>query len=232
LRCGTAPTEGICDVILRELQGMLARLYDAPSEHDVADFLITDGRHAAALQGKALSPPTDEQLLLSQADGTLELSLYVDASVLQRLLQRCPLRGLDEVNLADYCTALEGVSHFHYVVWSAGHEREVSLLELELQAEVDKYASALRLMLMQREGAFPGELHGRLFGDVRLVPGLESEERSRYLEAHRCAARFCRRLEERFLRGRMPRPDRLLAELRGFYRLGRQAKLRHAAHWS
>jgi hypothetical protein len=216
-------------MILRELQRLLATLYDAPAEHDVADFLITDARHAAALQGKAQPPSTDEQLLLSQADGTLELSLYVDANVLQRLLQRCPLRGLDDANLADYCTALEGVSHFHYVVWSAALEREVSLLELELQGEVDKYASALRLMLMQREGAFPRDLHGRLFGNVRLVPGLEAADRSRYLEAHQCAARFCRRLEERFLRGRLP--EALLAELRAFYRLGRHAKLRHAAQW-
>ena len=219
-------------MILRELQGLLASLYDAPAQHDVADFLITDARHAAVLQGSAQPPPTDEQLLLAESEGMLELSLYVDDSVLQRLLQRCPLRELDEANLADYCTALEGVSHFHYVVWSAALEREVSLLELELQAEVDKYASALRLLLMQRAGAFPRELHGRLFGEVRLIAGLEPEDRARYLEAHRCAARFCLRLEERFLRGRLPRPDRLLEELRGFYRLGRLAKLRHALEWS
>jgi hypothetical protein len=219
-------------MILRELQGLLARLYDAPAEHDVADFLITDAQHAAALQGRAQPPTTDEQLLVSETEGMLELSLYVDEHVLQRLLRRCPLRELDDSNLADYCTALEGVSHFHYVVWSVALEREVSLLELELQAEVDKYASALRLMLMQREGAFPRELHARLFGSLRLVPGLGPEDRSRYLEAHRCAARFCGRLEERFLRGRLPRPDRLLRELRSFYRLGRQAKLRHALEWN
>ena len=44
--------------------------------------------------------------------------------------------------------------------------------------------------------------------------------------------RFCRRLEERFLRARRTRPEALLAELRRFYRLGSQSKLRHAAQWS
>ena len=40
-------------MLLRELQKRLAGLYDAPAEHDVYDFLITDAAHAAALQGAA-----------------------------------------------------------------------------------------------------------------------------------------------------------------------------------
>lgn len=212
-----------------QLQSLLAELYDAPVEHRVHDFLITDARRAAALQQCGQAPPTDEQLLIAETDDGVALGLYVDASVLERLRQRCPLRALDDRNLQDYCTVLEGVSHFHYVSWSAGRERDVSLLELELQAEVDKYASALALLLAQREGRFPGELFRRLFEGWQLLPHLADDERVRYAEAHRCAARFCRRLEERFLRRRHARPAALLAELRSFYRLGRHAKLRHAA---
>ena len=97
-------------------------------------------------------PGRTSKLLVAEDEQGVELSLYVDQAVLERLGERCPLRSLSEENLADYCTALEGVSHFHYFVWSAGRERTVSLLQLELQAEVDKYASALRLMLEQRAG--------------------------------------------------------------------------------
>jgi hypothetical protein len=215
-------------MLLRQLQGLLAGLYDAPAEHDIRDYLITDAAHAAALQG-AERPPTDEQLLIAESDGLVEVSLYVDAGVLQRLADRCPLQQLTEENLADYCTALEGVSHFHYFVWSVTRERSVSLLELELQAEVDKYASALRLTLEQRNGRFPSELFHRLFDRAGFLPHLSAAERSRYEEAHRFAARFCRRLEDRFLRSRRARPEAMLAELRTFYRLGRHAKLRHAA---
>ncbi|NJD31692.1 MAG: hypothetical protein FIB04_07380 [Gammaproteobacteria bacterium] len=217
-------------MLLRQLQALLAGLYDAPAEQDVNDYLITDAAHAAVLQG-AERPPTDEQLLIAESDGQLEIGLYVDASVLERLASRCPLRRLTEDNLADYCTALEGVSHFHYVVWSVARDRSVSLLELELQAEVDKYASALRLTLEQRDGRFPAELFHRLFDRTGFLPHLTGTERSRYEEAHRFAARFCRRLEDRFLRPRRARPEAMLAELRTFYRLGRHAKLRHAAQW-
>jgi hypothetical protein len=218
-------------VLLRELQKLIAGLYDAPAEHDVYDFLITDPAHAAALQGCLAAPPTDEQLLVAEDPQGVEISLYVDRAVIERLDARCPLRSLSEANLADYCTVLEGVSHFHYFVWSAGRDRNVSLLELELQAEVDKYASALRLMLEQRNGQFPAELFERLFERAQFAPHLSVSERTRYEEAHRFAACFCRRLEERFLRRRQARPDGLLAELRTFYRLSRHAKLRHAELW-
>jgi len=218
--------------LVSRLQDLIAQLYDVPTGHDVAHYLITDARQAAALQGCATAPSTDEQLLLAEGDDGVELSLYVDAAVWQRLQARCPLRELDSQNLADFCTALEGVSHFHYFVWNADRARNVSLLELELQAEVDKYASALRLILSQRDGRFPRELFRQLFDNAGFIPELDSDERQRYEEAHRCAARFCRRLEERFLSGRRTRPDALLRELRRFYRLGRHAKLCHAQQWS
>jgi hypothetical protein len=218
-------------VLLGELQDRLAGLYDAPAEYDVQQFLITDAAQAAALQGATAAPGTDEQLLVGDGGDGVELSLYVDRAVLERLGARCPLHSLCEDNLADYCTALEGVSHFHYLVWSATRDRSVSLLELELQAEVDKYASALRLLLAQRGGRFPGELFARLFEGASFLPTLSAAERSRYEEAHRYAARFCGRLEERFLRRRQARPEAMVAELRSFYRLGRHAKLRHAETW-
>jgi hypothetical protein len=215
-----------------QLQALLADLYDAPSEHDVHDYLITNPAVAAALQDAAAPPATDEQLLIADSEAGVELGLYVDAAVLERLQQRCPLTALDESNLADYCTVLEGVSHFHYVTWSARHDRSVSLLELEVQAEVDKYASALSLLLAQNEGRFPADLFRRLFAACDLLPHLSAEERHRYTEAHRCAARFCERLETRFLRRRQARPGAMLAELRSFYRLGSHAKLRHALQFA
>ena len=70
--------------MLRGLQGLLARIYDAPAAHDVHDFLVTDALRAAELAGRAQPPSTDEQLLLAEGADGLELSLYVDAEVLRR----------------------------------------------------------------------------------------------------------------------------------------------------
>jgi len=148
--------------------------------------------------------------------------------VLERLDREDPFRSLHDANLPDYCTALEGVSHFHYLMWSLRHRRNVSLLELELQGEVDKYASALALISQQRRGAFPSALHGRLFARVSFLPALDAVARERYEQANRHAARYCRSLERRFLSPRRLRPEAWLAELRRFFRCGHGEKMRQA----
>jgi hypothetical protein len=69
-------------------------------------------------------------------------------------------------------------------------------------------------------------LHPQLFERVRFRDDLDAALRNVYLEANRYAARFCRRLEDRFLRRRQARVVEMLGELRRFYRLGDAGKLR------
>jgi hypothetical protein len=104
----------------------------------------------------------------------------------------------------------------------------VSLLELELQAEVDKYAVATCLFMQQGRGGFHAGLHRRLFSCVGYLPSLERAARQRYSEANRGAARFCRRNDERFLSCRRPSVAGWLIALRGLYRCGHHEKLRMA----
>jgi hypothetical protein len=214
---------------LRRMQALLARLYDAPVHEDVDDFLYCDRARVAEMVGADAVPTSDEQVFMVEDEHGLRLGLYIDQAVLERLARRDPLDTLDEHNLHDYCTALEGVSHFHYLVWSLSRGRNVSLLELELQAEVDKYASALALLMHQHAGRFPRALHARLFDAVSFLPQLDEVSRRRYQEANRHAARYCRSLDERFLRPRRLRVELWLAELRRFFRCGHQEKIRQLA---
>ena len=214
-------------MILREMQALLARLYDAPVEHNVEDFLVCDRRRLAELAGDGAQGETDEQVFVVEDGGNVHVGLFVAPEVIGRLERSDPLGRLDDDNLPDYCTALEGVSHFHYLMWNLSRGRNVSLLELELQADVDKYASALTLITQQRNGLFPASLHTRLFHRVRYLPELTADSRRRYEEANRHAARFCRSLQERFL-GRRSRPEAFVSELRRFFRCGHQEKLRRA----
>ena len=206
------------------MQTLLARLYYAPVEHDVNDFLLMEERRLRDLTG--LQAHTEEQVLVLEDAHGVRIGVYISSEVLARLTQHDPMRALDDDNLADFCTALEGVSHFHYLMWSVNRGRTVSLLELELQAEVDKYATALSLMTRQREGRFPHALHPRLFHHIAFAPTLDIESKRRYEEANRHAARYCRALEERFLRTRHSKPERWLGELRKFFRASREEKLR------
>jgi len=85
------------------------------------------------------------------------------------------------------------------------------------------------LMTRQQSGRFPQALHSRLFHAVSFLPQLDEISRRRYQEANRHAARFCRTLEERFLRARCQRPELWIAELRRFFRRGHQEKIRQLA---
>ena len=88
--------------------------------------------------------------------------------------------GAAHRNLADYWTALEGVSHFQYLAWNASLNRAVSIHELEVQAEVDKYAATLFLMGAQHAGRFPVRLHHWLFERASVDGSLPRPKRELY----------------------------------------------------
>jgi hypothetical protein len=215
-------------MILRGMQTLLGRLYDLPLEHDVYDFLVTDRRALSHLDPHPDGQSPEEELLLAESPEGVHMSLYIDAQVLARLERTDPLGELSEENLADFCTALEGVSHFVYCTWRLKDDAPVSLLELETQAEVDKYAAAVFLLGHQQGGAYPAQVHPRLFDRVGFDERLAPEQVRRYRTANRCAANYCRRLESRFVRRGRAHVEALVRELRKFYRLGSAAKLRHA----
>lgn len=214
--------------MLLGMQSTLAHINDAPADHLITDFLIDDAGHCGTLLGRELRPDEDEQVLLYESESGVGLSVYIDARVIQRLWRSDPMQHLSGANIDDFCTAIEGISHFQYLVWCLERSRQVSLLELELQAEIDKYAVATWLFMQQGRNGFHDELYRRMFLRVGFLASLDSASRSRYAEANRGAARFCRRNDERFLSCRRPSVARWLIELRSLYRCGHHEKLRRA----
>jgi hypothetical protein len=214
---------------LGALQSALTDLYDLPATPDVAQFLMTDPRRLAAF---ADARATDEQLLIAEDEQGLAVSLFIAAPVLERLRRSDPFAELTHDNLADYLTAAEGVSHFVYLAWNAGHDKPVTLLELELQAEVDKYVLGARLLQQQGGGRVPHELHRALFERTRIDPEAAADRFGLYRTASNYAARFCRRVASRMERRARGTAGELLAELRRFYRLGGARKLAHIERWA
>ncbi|HEY5264530.1 MAG TPA: hypothetical protein VIJ37_06020 [Steroidobacteraceae bacterium] len=215
-------------MVLRGLQSLLGSLYDVDLDYDVYDFLVTDRRSLGGLVPGNDARASEEELLLAETPDGAGVALYLDPGLLGRLEGANPVGALTEGNLADYCTALEGVSHFVYSTWRFDRDLPVSLLELETQAEVDKYAVTVFLLADQQGGDYPAQVHARLFDRVSFDSRLEPDQYHRYRTAHRCAAQYCRRLESRFVSRGEARIEALVRELRRFYRLGCAAKLRHA----
>ncbi|MBN8472093.1 hypothetical protein JYJ95_36790 [Corallococcus exiguus] len=220
------PTDAGDFPLVGRLQAHLEAIYGFQCEARAEAFVVVDAEVAALLGGTGRAP---EELLVLEARGGLEVALFLDPGLRERMERYAgsPLASVLEGDLDGYCQVTEGVSHFLYVAHTAHYERTVSLLELEAQAEVDKFVVCLMHRWGEGVAGWARELLGRLFDRVAYQPLLSVEERWRYEEANRLSRRFCARLMGHVLSRRM---DRLLGDLRYAYRLGAEAKLRHFAH--
>jgi len=205
---------------LTQLQQWLQRVYEIEVEHDVMDFLITDRKLLIALQGEELRPDCPEKLLLHESPHELEMSLYLAPEVLQALAG-CDRAGAEHRTEA-FCQAVEGVSHFLYLAWRAGFERELTQLELELQAEIDKFIGLVALN-QDHSGSSSADLCSWLFDHVSFESNLDDEDRHRYEVANFYAGHYCRQLSHRYLQSQDGAG--LTRELRRFYRQGQHGKL-------
>ena len=218
-------TEAPRGSVLSRLQRGLEGLYRIETQPAVEHFLIGERERAQARPARA---PREQVLLRQDGDDDLGLGLFVDEGALSNLERHDPGERLDDRNFDDFCVAVEGVSHFVYLACCAGEDRRVSALELELQAEVDKFACCT---LLATSGIEPANdvtaWRRRLYEEVTFADDLDADEEARYRVANAEAGRYARALDRRYLSARRL-PD-MLPELRRFYRLDLDGKLGHIA---
>ena len=205
------------------LQRQLERIYEVQVPHAVEDFLVTDPAWLNRIEDSPGAEHVQEKLLVRQDGDDVEVALFLHRELVERLHRDDPVEHLHRGNFADLCLALEGVSHFLYLTWNAGFDRAVSLLELEMQAEVDKYVTTAFLFGRQAEGRVPSSLYQWLFQEHSFDRHLDARASRRYRDASRYAGKFCSRIESRYLRAK--RPGSLVNELRRFYRLPQREKI-------
>jgi hypothetical protein len=207
--------------VLARLQRGLEDLYRVDTGVDVEDFVIScETREAIAPTRKSR-----EQLLVAEVEDEASIALYIDPAALANLAAHDPSRQLGNHNLGDFLLAVEGVSHFIYAICCARADRPVTQLELELQAEVDKYITCL--LVTEPEANVSSMLRRRIFDGFEYEPDLDHDEHARYRAANDNALRYTAFLETAFVaRRRIPE---MLGELRRFYRLGLAGKLSEIA---
>jgi hypothetical protein len=183
-----------------KVQEALERIYRLDRVADVGDFVQGAG------EGER------ETLFVREADdGALEVRL------------RLPL--LDGASQLDVlCQIIEGVSHFVYVVERARVQREATQLELELQAEVDKWVILAASMQETFDEGRSAALRARLYERVEFEHDAESELGERYRVANTVAHRFVRRLEREYVG--VGRFGEMRLQLCRFFHLGQEEKLR------
>ena len=211
------------------MQRQLELIYEIDVAHNVDDYLITDASLAARMDRSENSRTVKEKLLVSEGEDYLELTLYIDASVMAHLADDNPLVKLHQGNMADFCLAVEGVSHFLYVAWNAYFDKQLTVMELEMQAEVDKYVTSLSLLMQRHHRCLLSpRLRRFLFANPTFDAELKGNALLCYQDANRFAGRYCELLEQQFIRHN--KDDSLLSELRRFYRLPESEKIRRIGY--
>ncbi len=207
--------------LLSDIQSKLEAIYEVSVHENVIDFVITDKNFAEIISNKEINNNVLEQLLISENEEYLDVSLYLNNDLVERLGDQYPTAHTQKKDLHDFWIALEGVSHFLYLAWNAYYDRSVSQLELELQAEVDKFVSATNAIANKKDITSMQEIWSLLFSNPQFVSNLEHENVQRYQKASTYASQYCLKLMEMYNSA----TQSVQNELRRFYRLGQQQKI-------
>ncbi len=187
------------------IQAALCRTYGIEDAPAVEDFI------------RPLDGDIEREVLLVREDeGGFEVALHLPSSALD---------GRSSLSFDEVCQVIEGVSHFLFLVERARRELPLTQLELELQAEVDKYVVFVHDLHGDRpfEPRRAARMRARLFEAVSYLDPPGTERGDRYRLANDLAARFAGMLDERF--ARQGRFEQLLLALRRFYSAGQCEKI-------
>jgi hypothetical protein len=184
-----------------DVQGALERVYRLDRVADVGDFV-----------GGTEDGARESVLLRHAADGALELQV------------RLPPVD-DRARFDGVCQIIEGVSHFVYLVERSRAERVATQLELEVQAEVDKWL-LLAASLARLDVARSRALRARLYEHVTFSHEADTEVGDRYRVANDVAHSFVRRIERQYV-GAARFPE-MRDAMRRFFQGGQEEKLRLA----
>lgn len=225
--------------LIEALQRIIERTYDLKTGvSDIGRFIIGDEgyrRIKAPGSGSVIDKLKQHQVLSGGAgegartlvrptDEGLVLSVYYPDDLVECLETHNPTRYLDDRNIDAFAVLVEELDHFLVIAERYRSRGVMSLLDLELHANVTKY-----LMLAMFAGKHRGT--GRLSESDRAwirfhlfdkAEFCEPDEdvRSRYREAVKLAARYTGSLDA------MPREMRP-AELKRFHRMAPQTKIAH-----
>jgi hypothetical protein len=190
---------------LRRVQQELEELYALEPGPNITDYVRIGPRAKR------------EELLVREVDGAVEMALTLPYYVV--------VLGADRVrNPSDALLELiEGVSHFVHVAERARADLPTTLLELELQAEVDKFV--LLGFIVRPSGLDRIAHHEAIALFATLFEGTEylHPADTRLGELYRTASDFAARFVARLLA--VPSNERVLALLRRFYRSGQADKV-------
>jgi hypothetical protein len=190
--------------LLELVRGLLVRTYRIESGlAELAPFVIGDSGYRLLYAARPECRSVDTRsggarTLVRETGDAVHARIYFPDSLIRRLEEHPPQRGLSDANVAEFATFVEEVDHLLLIAERARRDRPVSLFELELHANV-----SIELLLARFLAGGGGRIDpaGRAWLRLRLFgeePGRAESPplRARYRDAARYAVRLLDALPE------------------------------------
>ena len=183
-------------------------------------------RTGSPLAARSVGVAAGARVLVHDGPGPIGAHIYYPDALIRRLEEHPPTQGLGERNIDEFVTFVEELDHFLLIAERARLRRPVSLLELEIHANVTKYLVCALFISAAGGGSsrVPLRAGERLWLLWHLFEKAWFDEvdplvQVRYHEASRFAHRFLGRLDAQ------PSAAARLDLLRAFHNSTHQDKL-------
>ncbi len=205
---------------IQEIHAAISQLYQINPQLKPETFILEN-------PPIPLQPMSGKLYLQQTSPDDAHIAIYFGDSIKQQLSQlpTDPASLWPKESLQAFCVASEELSHLHYIIFHSSQGHSISQLELEMQAEIDKF-----LLTLFKNNSIHGVseehfnlLFERIFHHFSLIEGLSEVEKERYLEANRLAKVVIQKLRKHLLS--LKSQDKTAEYLRRFYRITSQDKL-------
>lgn len=214
--------------LLVVVQDLLERTYRMETGlRDPASFVIGDRGLMRFYRSEEIRTvvssrmPRGARTLVRETGEGMRASIYYPNALIRHLERFPPQYGVGDENVDEFAVLVEELDHLLLLAARSRQQREVSLLELELHANISKHLVLSRFLAGRSRRLGPRRrlwLRHRLFGGGRFREPL-AEVRHRYRDAARLAVRFLDALTG-------IEPAERLRMLRRFHDAGAQRKIR------
>lgn len=210
--------------MLTSIQKEIESIYQIDSSFSIDDFLLSEKERVLYSKKISWLDSSEETLLIRQNKKNIDIGLLFKPELLEwsKNLNWKEIQNLKNHSLFNKLNPLiEGVSHFVYFLWKAHQGHPLTQLELELQAEIDKFllfSQAVHLNDLS-------DLIDSLYENVEWISSLNKEEKSRYEISAKLAFKYCHYLRKTYFHSHQTHA--IYSEIRNFYRMSQNEKI----HW-
>ena len=177
--------------LILELETMLGLLYGFTPVVSALDHLIQKDK-ACLLTASGTLPRGAVFFSQIEEDDTVDIGFYIHPDLWQHLSVDDPLVKLHTGNLDSFCVLIEELSHFHLLLNRAQERKQLRLIELEWQGEIDKVLLSAKILMDQTGSPCLMQLTRLIFDQGITV----AENQKLYDDAVKYAAKSCFKLLE------------------------------------